>query len=96
MSKFVQESMLCEPIKQLIDLFNSCGFTIDKQELRDWHFNEFEIIMRGEQLKLPHEINVNNIERYNENTYICKCHWSTLRLIFENDKSALNVVLTKS
>ena len=33
-------------------LLQSCGFTIEKQELKDWHFNEFEIVMKGKKLQL--------------------------------------------
>ena len=41
-----QYKSICNPIIELTTLLQSCGFTIEKQELKDWHFNEFEIVMR--------------------------------------------------
>jgi len=39
-----QYKSICNPIIELTTLLQSCGFTIEKQELKDWHFNEFEIV----------------------------------------------------
>ena len=38
-----QYKSICNPIIELTTLLQSCGFTIEKQELKDWYFNEFEI-----------------------------------------------------
>lgn len=65
---------------ELTTLLQSCGFTIDKQELKDWHFNEFEIVMSGKNLQLPMKINIEGIEQYGDNIYCCKCHWSVVKL----------------
>ena len=43
-----QYKSICNPIIELTTLLQSCGFTIEKQELKDWHFNEFEIDERKE------------------------------------------------
>lgn len=48
-----QYKSICNPIIELTTLLQSCGFTIEKQELKDWHFNEFEIVMKGKKLQLP-------------------------------------------
>lgn len=40
---------MCNPIIELTTLLQSCGFTIVKQELADYHFNEFEIVMKGKK-----------------------------------------------
>ena len=42
-----QYKSICNPIMELTTLLQSYGFTIEKQELKDWHFNEFEIVMKG-------------------------------------------------
>lgn len=65
---------------ELTTLLQSCGFTIDKQELKDWHFNEFEIMMSGKNLQLPMKIDIEGIEQYGDNIYCCKCHWSVVKL----------------
>ncbi|WP_293739110.1 hypothetical protein [uncultured Parabacteroides sp.] len=65
---------------ELTTLLQSCGFTIDKQELKDWHFNEFEIVMSGKNLQPPMKIDIEGIEQYGDNIYCCKCHWSVVKL----------------
>lgn len=75
-----QYKLICNPIMELTTLLQSCGFTIDKQELKDWHFNEFEIVMSGKNLQLPMKINIEGIEQYGDNIYCCKCHWSVVKL----------------
>lgn len=65
---------------ELTTLLQSCGFTIDKQKLKDWHFNEFEIVMSGKNLQLPMKIDIEGIEQYGDNIYCCKCHWSVVKL----------------
>lgn len=57
-----QYKSICNPIIELTTLLQSCGFTIEKQELKDWHFNEFEIVMKGKKLQLP-MIDIEGIER---------------------------------
>jgi|MucameStandDraft_1065616.scaffolds.fasta_scaffold02728_9 hypothetical protein len=75
-----QYKLICNPIMELTTLLQSCGFTIDKQELKDWHFNEFEIVMSGKNLQPPMKINIEGIEQYGDNIYCCKCHWSVVKL----------------
>lgn len=58
---FCIEPRICNPIIELTTLLQSCGFTIEKQELKDWHFNEFEIVMKGKKLQLP-MIDIEGIE----------------------------------
>ena len=57
-----QYKSICNPIIELTTLLQSCGFTIEKQELKDWHFNEFEIVMKGKKLQLP-MIDIEGIEQ---------------------------------
>ena len=75
-----QYKSICNPIIELTILLQSCGFTIEKQELKDWHFNEFEIVMKGEILQLP-MIDIDGIQQHSDNIYYCKCHWSVVKLI---------------
>ncbi len=75
-----QYKLICNPIMELTTLLQSCGFTIDKQELKDWHFNEFEIVMSGKNLQPPMKIDIEGIEQYGDNIYCCKCHWSVVKL----------------
>ena len=56
-----QYKSICNPIIELTTLLQSCGFTIEKQELKAWHFNEFEIVMKGKKLQLP-MIDIEGIE----------------------------------
>ena len=58
-----QYKSICNPIIELTTLLQSCGFTIEKQELKDWHFNEFEIVMKGKKLQLP-MIDIEGIEQH--------------------------------
>ena len=71
---------MCNPIIELTTLLQSCGFTIVKQELADYHFNEFEIVMKGKESQLP-MIDIEGIEQYSDNIYCWKCHWSVVKLI---------------
>lgn len=75
-----QYKSICNPIIELTTLLQSCGFTIEKQELKDWHFNEFEIVMKGKILQLP-MIDIDGIQQHSDNIYYCKCHWSVVKLI---------------
>ena len=61
-----QYKSICNPIIELTTLLQSCGFTIEKQELKDWHFNEFEIVMKGKKLQLP-MIDIEGIEQHSDN-----------------------------
>ena len=71
---------MCNPIIELTTLLQSCGFAIVKQELADYHFNEFEIVMKGKKSQLP-MIDIEGREQYSDNIYCCKCHWSVVKLI---------------
>lgn len=51
-----------------------------KTQSKDWHFNEFEIVMKGKKLQLP-MIDIEGIEQHSDNIYCCKCHWSVVKLI---------------
>ena len=53
---------------------------IDYLYYKDWHFNEFEIVMKGKKLQLP-MIDIEGIEQHSDNIYCCKCHWSVVKLI---------------
>ena len=46
-----QYKSICNPIIELTTLLQSCGFTIEKQELKDWHFNEFEITTSNDRYR---------------------------------------------
>lgn len=74
-----KQKSICNPIKDLTTLLQSCGFTIEKQDLKDWHFNEFEIVMKGKKLQLP-VIDIYGIKQHSDNVYCCKCHWSVVKL----------------
>ena len=36
--------------------------------------------MSGERTDDIETININNIQRYSERTFVCSCHWSTIEL----------------
>lgn len=68
-----QYKSICNPIIELTTLLQSCGFTIEKQELKDWHFNEFEIVMKGKKLQLP-MIDIEGIEQHSDYSTLISTH----------------------
>ena len=75
-----QYKSICNPIMELQHFYRVVASQIEKQELKDWHFNEFEIVMKGKKSQLP-IIDIEGIERHSDNIYCCKCHWSVVKLI---------------
>lgn len=72
---------ICVPIKNAKDLFINAGFEVEREELSDLHFNEFEIVMKGTRSNLPKTFDIYNMEKHSEDIYICKCHWSTIQIV---------------
>lgn len=75
-----EQTQICEPIKSAIEIFKSKGYLLESSILRDYHFNEYEIKLKSER-RLPElEVSIPGIEQYDNQTYICKCHWSSIYL----------------
>lgn len=72
---------VCKPISELISLLEGYGFRVIKKELEDWHFNEHRIEMLGEKCSLPAQIGIKGIERIDDETFVCSCHWSIVRIV---------------
>ena len=71
---------ICEPIKSAVNLLEIKGFELVSSKLRDFHFNEYEINLKGENQLHDLEIQIDGIEKYDNETYNCKCHWSSIYL----------------
>jgi len=75
-----KQSQICKPIKSAIKVFESKGYNIISSILRDFHFNEYEIKLENKNPIHDLAIHVEGIEKYDEKTYNCKCHWSSIYL----------------
>jgi hypothetical protein len=76
MNKFME---ICEPVNKLIRLLTDKGFTIVKNELSDYHFNEWYVEMKGKNI-VRKDIEVEGIKRFDTETFICNCHRSVLKI----------------
>lgn len=75
-----KQTQICEPIKSAVQLLESKGFEIVSSTLRDFHFNEYEIKLESKITVQNLVLQIEGIEKHDEQTYNCKCHWSTIYL----------------
>lgn len=75
-----KQSQICEPIKSAIKVLESKGYKLVSSILRDFHFNEYEINLVINNPINDLAIQIDGIEKYDEKTYNCKCHWSSIYL----------------
>ena len=77
MNREIKNIIVCNPIEEALVLIEKNDFIIRKQELRDYHFNEFYFLAQGNLANLPE---LPNLIKTN-NTFSCKCHWSSIEII---------------
>ena len=75
-----KESQICEPVKSAIKDLESKGYKLVSSILRDFHFNEYEIKLESKTPIRDLAIQIEGIEKYDEKTFNCKCHWSSIYL----------------
>lgn len=69
--------IVCKPIQDLLDILITKGAKVEKAELSDYHFKELSFVVKFENtLKDIDGICIDNIEKHDDNTFFCKCHWS--------------------
>jgi hypothetical protein len=73
------KSQICEPIKSAINFLESKDFKLVSSILRDFHFNEYEIKLESNVFQ-DLTVQIPGIEKYDDQTYNCKCHWSSIYL----------------
>jgi hypothetical protein len=67
----------CKPIQDLLDVLISNGAKVEKAEISDFHFKELSFVVKFESmLKNIDGISIDNIEKHDDSTFFCKCHWS--------------------
>jgi len=72
----------CEPIASLVNDLVNHDCKIIEQKLNDYHFHEMYIKLQGSKKSLENmKINIENIEKIDENKYACSCHWSTVEIV---------------
>ena len=81
----IENIKACNPITTLIQYLENKGFRIVEFKITDYHFHEVYIKMSGERTDDIETININNIQRYSERTFVCYCHWSTIELVYDKD-----------
>ncbi|MDR2056822.1 MAG: AraC family transcriptional regulator [Dysgonamonadaceae bacterium] len=74
---------VCEPIEKLINLLLNHGFVITETNISDYHFHELYVKMNGESCDNIIDIKVDGISRKDEHTFLCTCHWSTVKIASE-------------
>lgn len=80
---FIDKIKVCDPIEKFLVDLQDLGFSIIEKKLRDYHFNELYIKLTGDLLLVPPNY-LYDLEKYG-NQYTCKCHWSTVEII-SNDE----------
>ena len=80
-------SKMCEPIAALVQSLHHLGFTTIEQKVSDYHFSELYIKMKGKQNNKIDTINIPQIQRNNDSTFTCSCHWSTVELCYEEEET---------
>ena len=80
-------SKMCEPIAALVQSLHHLGFTTIEQKVSDYHFSELYIKMKGKQNNKIDTINIPQIQRNNDSTFSCSCHWSTVELCYEEEET---------
>ena len=80
-------SKMCEPIAALVQSLHHLGFTTIEQKVSDYHCSELYIKMKGKQNNKIDTINIPQIQRNNDSTFTCSCHWSTVELWYEEEET---------
>ncbi|CAZ97521.1 hypothetical protein Q4603_21865 [Zobellia galactanivorans] len=75
----IEKVTVCKPIETLVKELKKNGFEIIEQKVSDYHFHQVSIKMSG-NINLVKNISIDNIEKHDEHTYFCKCHWSTVEI----------------
>lgn len=89
-----KQSQICEPIKSAIKVFESKGYKVVSSILRDFHFNEYEINLVSNNSIPDLAIQIEGIDKYDEKTYNCKCHWSSIYLNkIDNEPTKIKTVI---
>lgn len=83
-------SKMCEPIAALVQSLHHLGFTTIEQKVSDYHFSELYIKMKGKHNNEIDTINIPDIQRNNDSTFSCSCHWSTVELYYEEEETRAN------
>ena len=81
----IENIKVCNPITTLIQYLENKGFRIVEFKITDYHFHEVYIKMSGERTDDIETINITNIQRYSDRTFVCSCHWSTIELVYDKD-----------
>ena len=83
-------SKMCEPIAALVQSLHHLDFTTIEQKVSDYHFSELYIKMKGKHNNEIDTINIPQIQRNNDSTFTCSCHWSTVELCYEEEETRAN------
>ena len=83
-------SKMCEPIAALVQSLHHLGFTTIEQKVSDYHLSELYIKMTGKHNNEIDTINIPQIQRNNDSTFMCSCHWSTVELCYEEEETRAN------
>lgn len=83
-------SKMCKPIAALVQSLHHLGFTTIEQKVSDYHFSELYIKMKGKHNNEIDTINIPDIQRNNDSTFSCSCHWSTVELYYEEEETRAN------
>jgi len=76
--------IVCSPIELLINKLIKSGFVIIESRLNDYHFNELYFKLKGKHTEEIDNISIDKISRFNDNTFICSCHWTTVELVYDD------------
>lgn len=73
----VDECPVCSPINEVLEYFESNGFSILIEKLDDYHFHQVYFKLKGESINLP---KISKIKAHSDKLLICECHWSKVEL----------------
>ena len=77
----IDQVEVCEPIKALVEYLTENGCETVEQKVSDYHFHEVYIKMQSDNLKQLDGTFIKNIEKVDNTSYSCSCHWSIVEII---------------
>lgn len=81
----IDKIKVCEPITSLVDYLTKHGYEIVEKKVSDYHFHEVYIKMKSNNLKQIDDAFIEKIDKIDNTTYFCSCHWSIIEIVNDTD-----------
>lgn len=71
---------VCGPITRFVEELKDNGYVLVEAKCKDFHFSEVSIRLEGIPIDKDAEYDMEKLQRKGPSTYVCECHWSTVRV----------------